>query len=305
LPDSNTFTPVADRLLTAVLRHGTRSVVVVGTAKNVGKTVTLNALRDAAYRRGVLGGVTSIGRDGEAIDAVSGTPKPAVRLEAGTIVALPRALVPASPAMEILELGEDSALGPTVFARVRVAMTCEIGGPPTARALRATIARLAALSGGTVFVDGAIDRMAALAGGNDAIVLATGAALGDTVEAVAAATGETVRRLTLRGREPARERAAVQVVAGALGVRQARALLAGPRDVTIVVADPTRVALRGPLFDRLSAHVDLRCERPLHVIACTTSSFALERSLDPRALVVAVAHATGLPAYDLVARLAA
>jgi hypothetical protein len=305
LPDSNTSTSVADRLLTAVLRDGARSVVVAGTAKNAGKTVTLNALRTAAFARGMLGGVTSIGRDGEAIDAVSGAPKPAVRLEPGTVVALPRALVPVSPAMEILELGEESALGPIVFARVRVAMTCEIGGPPTARALRATITRLAALSGGMVFVDGAIDRIAPLAGGDDAIVLATGAVLADTVEAVAAATGETVRRLTLRGRDPAHERATVDILSGALDARVAQMLLAGTGDRTVVVADPTRIAIRGSLFDRVCAHVDLRCERPLRLIACTTSGFSLERSFDPQELVTAVARATGLPAYDLVAQLVA
>ena len=305
LQHSNISTSVSDQLLSTVLRDDARSVVVVGTAKNVGKTVTLNALRAAAFARGVLGGVTSIGRDGEAIDAVDGAPKPAVRLEPGTVVALPRSLLPVSPGLEILDVGAASALGPIVFARVRFAMTCEIGGPPSARALRATIERLAALSGGVVFVDGAIDRVAPLAGGDDTIVLATGAAYGGSVAQIAAAAGQTIRRFQLPAYHAGEREGQVVMVRGALDARRAQSLLTAERAMTVVVADPTRVTVRGELFDALCAHVDLRCERPLRPVACTTSSFAADGSLDPAALTAAVARATGLPVYDLVARLVA
>jgi hypothetical protein len=74
---------------------------------------------------------------------------------------------------------------------------------------------------------------------------------------------------------------------------------------TVVVTDPTRIAIRGRLFDALLAAVDLRCERPLHVVACTSSSVGPGRALDPRELVRAVAAATRLPTFDVVAGLAA
>ncbi|MEA2690319.1 MAG: hypothetical protein QOD51_2926, partial [Candidatus Eremiobacteraeota bacterium] len=112
-------------------------MVVVGTAKNVGKTTAFNALRAVAHRRGDAIGVTSIGRDGEPSDALDGEPKPRVRLAPGTLVALPAGLVPRSPALAILGVGEQSALGRTVFARVVLPATCEIAGPPSARAMRA------------------------------------------------------------------------------------------------------------------------------------------------------------------------
>lgn len=283
-----------------MLAGGARSIVVVGTAKNAGKTVVFNALRAAAFRRGLLGGVTSIGRDGEAADALDGAAKPRVRLEPGTIVALPRELVPRSPALELLDLGEISALGAIVFARVRYATQCEIGGPPTARGVRATIDRLVELTGGPVFVDGAIDRIAPLAGGNDTIVLATGAASGTTIDAVARIAAETIARLALPGRDPSSERDAV-VLDGALGVRDAEELIAVASGATVIVRDPTRVTVRGKLFERLRRAVDLRCEHALHVVACTTSSVAREGTLDPRALVHAVARATSLPTFDVVA----
>jgi hypothetical protein len=296
---------VSDRLLDCVLRDGTRSAVVIGTAKNVGKTVTFNAVRRAAARRGFATGVTSIGRDGEPSDALDGLPKPRVRLEAGTIVALPRDLVPRSPGMEILDIGEGSALGPIVFARVRSPMWCEIGGPPTARGVRATIDRLLALANGPVFIDGAIDRIAPLAGGDDAIVLATGVASGATVRDVAERAAVTVRRLTTPGRDPGREREVIVTIDGVLDARAADDLLAAARGATVVVSDPTRIVVGGTLFMRLAAAVDLRCEHPLRVVACTTSSFGRGRALDPRTLVRAVADATRLPCFDVVAELAA
>jgi len=304
LPGSS-FSTSAPEALYALATAAARSVVVVGTAKNAGKTTTFNALRAVALRHGVAIAVTSIGRDGEPSDALDGQPKPRVRLAPGTIVALPAGLVPRSPALAILEAGAQSALGTTVFARVVLPTTCEIAGPPTARAMRETIERLRGLGTGPVFVDGAIDRVAALAGGDDAVIVATGAASGATIARVAAVAGDTVARLMLPGRDPSRERARVIVVVGALDGRDAEELLADARDATVVVEDPTRIAIRGALFAKLRAAVDLRCERPLRVVACTTSPVGRDAALAPRALVEAVARATGLPAFDVVADLAA
>jgi hypothetical protein len=304
LPRSSSFTSASEALY-ALATAAARSVVVVGTAKNVGKTTTFNALRAIARRHGVVTAVTSIGRDGEPSDALDSEPKPRVRLDAGTLVALPAGLVPRSPALALLDRGEESALGTVMFARAMVTTTCEIAGPPTARAMRATIDRLRALGEGPVLVDGAIDRIAPLAGGDDAIVVATGAASGATVERVAAVAAETVARLRIPGRDRERERARTIFVTGALDARDAEELLGDARDVTVVVEDPTRVAVRGALFAKLQAFVDLRCERPLRVVACTTSPVGRDMALPARALVEAVARATGLPAFDVVADLMA
>ncbi|HEY6235509.1 MAG TPA: hypothetical protein VIW69_10445 [Candidatus Elarobacter sp.] len=279
--------------------------MVVGTAKNAGKTTTFNALRAVAARHGVAIAVTSIGRDGEPSDALDAEPKPRVRLVAGTIVALPAGLAPRSPALAILDAGAESALGTMVFARVMLPTTCEIGGPPTARAMRATIERLRSLADGPVFVDGAIDRVAALAGGDDAVIVATGAASGATIARVAAVAADTVARLMLPGRDAAHERERVVVVTGALDARNAEDLIADARGATVVVEDPTRIVVHGALFTKLRAAVDLRCMRPLRVVACTTSPVGRDVALAPRALVEAVACATGLPTFDVVADLAA
>ena len=282
-----------------------RSVVIVGTAKNAGKTTVFNALRAVAHRHGVAIAATSIGRDGEPWDALDAEPKPRVRLAPGTLIALPAGLIPRSPALAILSAGAETALGRTVFARVVLPTTCELGGPPTASAMRATIDRLRLLGAGPVLVDGAIDRIAALAGGDDAVIVATGAASGATVARVAAVAADTVARLTVPGRDPHAERGRTIAIAGALTAREAETLIAEARDATVIVEDPTRIAVRGALFARLRAAVDLRCERPLRVVACTTSPVGRDASLAPRELLAAVARATGLPSFDVVADLAA
>jgi hypothetical protein len=294
---------VSVALLDVALAHA-RTVIVVGTAKNAGKTVTFNALRAAAARRGLTYGLTSIGRDGEPFDALDGIEKPRVRIPAGSVIALPRELVPRSPALEILGSGERSALGAIVFARARAATTCEIGGPPSARAIRATIDRLGALCPGPIFVDGAIDRIAPLAGGDDAVVVATGAASGATVERVAEVVRDVVTRLQVPRYDARRDGTEVRRIAGALDTAVAEDLLAAP-GATVVVADPTRIAVRGRLFERLRAGVTLRCERAVRVVACTTSAAGRSVTLDPAALIRAVAQATGLPAFDVLARLQA
>ena len=280
-------------------------MVVVGTAKNTGKTTAFNALCAVAGRRGIAIAVTSLGRDGEPADALDGEAKPRVRLAAGTLVALPAGLVPRTPALAILESGGPTALGAVVFARAMLPVTCEIGGPPTARAMRSVVRRLTALTDGPVLVDGAIDRIAPLAGGDDAIVLAAGAASGATVSAVAATAAETVARLQLPGRDPSRERARVVAIDGALDAGSAQDLIAHAAGATVVVNDPTRVTVRGALLAALRDAVDLRCERPLRIVACTTSPLGRGVALSAELLVKAVAQATGLPAFDVVSDLAA
>ena len=85
----------------------------------------------------------------------------------------------------------------------------------------------------------------------------------------------------------------------------AQDLIAHAAGATVVVNDPTRVTVRGALLAALRDAVDLRCERPLRIVACTTSPLGRGVALSAELLVKAVAQATGLPAFDVVSDLAA
>ena len=81
-----------------------KTLSIVGMAKNAGKTTALNYLIEEAMDEGIRLGITSIGRDGETQDLVTGTEKPRIYLDQDTIVTVPTQLYDMADAgMEILK----------------------------------------------------------------------------------------------------------------------------------------------------------------------------------------------------------
>lgn len=290
---------VGEHLLSLALASGCGSTFVVGTGKNVGKTVVLRAMLQAAAARGIILGVTSIGRDGEALDAVDSQAKPRLFLEPGTVLAAARPLIPLHPASEILELtGDVTAAGKVVLARVRQRARYEIAGPSTASGIRGCIERFAAVGCEHVLIDGAVDRLAALAGGSDAVILCAGAGVWTTMEEAV----NEVRALAARVGTPLVDagRPALRVP-GALTLALAAQLSAAAEHRQVVVRDATRIIMPGQAFLSFRERLDLRCERPLHPLAVTAASIGRGRYFEPHAFLEAVAQATGLPAFDVYA----
>jgi len=289
---------VAAALLGRARAVGARSLAVVGTSKNAGKSVVVAALTEALWRAGEPYGLCSIGRDGEGADALNAAPKPRFFLRAGAQVATAASLVPRSPALEITAVTDErSALGPIVLARVRAPGFIEIAGPPSADALRRIAAALAA-DGRFVAIDGAVDRIAALRDGDDAIVVAVGAAGAPTLDHAVDDVAALVARLRLPAFDPDRPFVFVE---GALTAAAAAGFARAGEQRQIVVRDPTRVAFAGRAFAEVAARLDLRCERTLRPIACTVAPIGSERAFEPRAFARAVAERTGLPVFDVYA----
>jgi len=74
-------------LLDLVTKDKLRTVSVVGIAKNVGKTTTLNHLIGLADTADLSLGLTSTGRDGGRVDILTRLPKPAIHAPEGTLIA--------------------------------------------------------------------------------------------------------------------------------------------------------------------------------------------------------------------------
>lgn len=278
---------------------GCNSIAVVGTAKNVGKTVVVGAICNALHAQGTRYGLTSIGRDGEAIDAADAVAKPRLLLHPGAMIATARSVLPASPAMQILDLSAlATAAGTIVYAGVCEPAFYEIAGPPTASGIRATVRRLYELDAQFVVLDGAVDRTAALAGERHAVVVATGASnVGTPAEAIADVQA-LVSRLQIPVFDPAQPALHIE---GALTSSRVAQLLAAGDERQIVVRDPTQVAVRGKVLANLSERLRLRCRRPLRVIAVTVASIGRDRYFEPRSFMQAVAAATRLPVFDAYA----
>ncbi len=202
-------------------------MAIVGTAKNVGKTVTLNCVIKQAEEDGIPPAVTSTGRDGERIDVVTSEEKPVVYVPEGSLVATAEATLRESEVYaEILEVMPYTTLmGDVVLGRVKEPGNVEIVGPETADQLRKTLDAMKRHGAPLALVDGAIDRIASAAPTiTEATIVATGAAAARGMKEVLDRTALLVeyfglkapadRALGVTARKAARERLACLIDEG-------------------------------------------------------------------------------------------
>jgi len=314
----------------------TPRLALVGLAKNTGKTETLAAILAEHARSGVRVGVTSIGRDGERHDVIDARIwKPALRLQAGDLVASTAALVRASGvAHELLErTNMRTPLGEVVIARLQEEGTLEVAGPSAAADVRVVSETMMELGAAQVLIDGAADRRAASSPAvADGLVMATGAVLGEEIGQVVAATvdavelvklplaadgrdGVTLGREIVLGGGPGdiaaaladHPRADTFRVDGALSERFLEGLLAsrrqrGGRELRIIAEDPTHVFLahRGAGW-YLRQGISIEVLRSIELKAITVNPVAPQsHSFDSATLRAAVAEAVGdVPVLDV------
>ena len=146
-----------------------RTVFIVGSRKNAGKTTFLNYALNR-LRGGAPLGALSVGVDGEALDQVFGNPKPQVRAEKGDLLLCAEsALKGADLHYEVLNVYPfTTAIGRPVLLRALRPGRAEISGPENNEQLSEIIADMRRHGAGTVFVDGAVDRITQVAAGGKA-----------------------------------------------------------------------------------------------------------------------------------------
>lgn len=167
------------------------SVAIVGMAKNVGKTVTLNYLLAGLRETGKSIGVTSIGLDGEGLDQVTITPKPEITLYKGmTFTTAEQQYAGRELTAEILGIGgRMTSVGRLVTARVQVPGRVMITGPADTCSLSKLLQEYKQRQVELTLVDGALSRLSpASPTVTDALVLATGAAVSANIAQVVKAT---------------------------------------------------------------------------------------------------------------------
>jgi hypothetical protein len=172
-----------------------RTLSIVGMAKNAGKTTALNFLIEEAMDEGIVLGITSTGRDGETQDLVTGTEKPRVYLDQGTLVSVPSQLFGLADAgLEILRRTKYStAIGELLICKVQDAGYVQIAGPVINSETKKLCQDMFGLGCDLVMIDGAIDRKTiASPETSDAIILATGAVLSRSMKKVVEETAHVV-----------------------------------------------------------------------------------------------------------------
>ncbi len=173
-----------------------RTLSIVGMAKNAGKTTALNFLIEEAMDEGITLGITSTGRDGETQDLVTGTEKPRVYLDQGTLVSVPSQLYNLADAgLEIVKRTPYStAIGELLICRVQDAGYVQIAGPVINAETKKLCRDMFELGCDLIMIDGAIDRKSiASPDTSDAIILSTGAVLSRSMKKVVEETAHIVQ----------------------------------------------------------------------------------------------------------------
>jgi hypothetical protein len=178
-----------------------RAVSIIGMCKNAGKTTVLNSLLRQLADCGETLALTSIGRDGEGTDLVTGTKKPGIYVREGTLLATASelALQHCDVTREILDTtGIFTPMGEVVLLRARSDGAVQLGGPSMNSQLAFVRDQFFRLGADRVLIDGALSRKSLCSRHvTEATVLCTGASYHKSLDVVVEDTAHQCRLLTL------------------------------------------------------------------------------------------------------------
>jgi len=173
-------------------------VSIIGLAKNVSKTTTLNYIIKNLKDYNL--GLTSIGRDGEKYDVITRLPKPRIFVRRGTIVATAKQSFERSEVkMELLKITEfNTPLGEILILRALSDGFIELAGPSINKYLHQLCLELKNLGCDLVLIDGAFDRRSyATPLISEATILSTGASVSESMTDVIDITLHTIELFNL------------------------------------------------------------------------------------------------------------
>jgi hypothetical protein len=184
-------------LLTELKKY--KVVSIIGLAKNVSKTTTLNHLiRNADKEYNI--GLTSIGRDGEPYDVITQLPKPRIYIKENTYIATAEKSYNASKiSMDLIRnTGFQTPLGEILILKSKQSGFIELAGPSINSQLSIICEELLNLGCDLVLIDGAFDRKSfATPLISDATIVSTGASLDKNMDYVINFTEHTIKLLTI------------------------------------------------------------------------------------------------------------
>jgi hypothetical protein len=252
------------------------SLGVLGTAKNTGKTTTLNALLKCLSKK--LLALTSIGFDGEDLDHITGLPKPKVFVEEGSFVVTSEEAAKHSTARLHLLRRFDirTALGSICLYRVRGSGTVVLVGPYSSEDLL-TIKEVLEKDMVEVFlIDGAINRIVPFQH-SDFVILAVGASRSTNLDFLLSETRVIVKalRLPIDGRDR-------RIVEGLVSLEKLSSL----RGEHILVESPMHILLTDELtkLEQLLNETDVAVMRKPELLCVTVNPCYLERRMEGYAL---------------------
>lgn len=178
-----------------------RSISIIGMCKNAGKTTVLNQIIREVNGSGRTLALTSIGRDGEDKDLVTGTKKPGIYVARGTLVATASDLIlrHCDVTREILyTTGISTPMGDVVVLRARSDGAIQLAGPSITNQLARLREEFFRFGADVVMIDGALSRKTLCSRKvTEATILCTGASYHKNIDTVIEDTAYSCRVLTL------------------------------------------------------------------------------------------------------------
>jgi len=267
-------------------------IVIIGMAKNSGKTTTLNHLIKTFRKEGQRVALTSIGRDGESVDVVTGTDKPRIYVYRDTIIATAEKLLPLCDiSKEIIAVTKiHTPLGRVVIVRALSDGFVQLGGPSIAAQMAELLCEL---PGDRILIDGAVSRKAQASIG-DAVVLCTGASYSPSMIDTIQETQHVVNMFNL----PRFEGENYIYVPGAI----TDSVLSGIETGTTVVAeDPGKILVTATAYERLLARkINLAVKKTLRLVALTINPTSpYNAGYNSRDFLEKMREAVTIPVYNL------
>jgi len=285
------------------------SISIIGMSKNAGKTTALNKILSECNERGIKIGLTSIGRDGEDIDIVTGTGKPKIFVAKGTLIATAADLLKKSDITKevMCQTGINTPMGEVIIAHARSDGYVQIGGSSIGSQIVGLIDDFFELGANKVLIDGAINRKTFSSPVIcDAAILSTGASLSADMDKVVQETVFLAKLLTLKPLVDERARSliaepiekfsaimadystcAIDIASAALSLHDAKyiyvsgALSDGVmnklimsnislRGVTLVVSDGSKLFINERTYEKMAIKgLEIAVLRPINLLAIT------------------------------------
>ncbi len=176
-----------------------KSISIIGMCKNAGKTTVLNRIIREAQGKTLA--LTSIGRDGEDKDLVTGTKKPGIYVSEGTLLATASDLIlhHCDVTREILETtGISTPMGEVVLLGALSDGSIQLAGPSMTEQLARLREVFFRFGADQVIIDGALSRKTLCSRKvTEATILCTGASYSKSLDTVVEDTAFQCRLLTL------------------------------------------------------------------------------------------------------------
>jgi len=188
---------VIDEFLTEIKKY--KIISIIGLAKNVSKTTTLNHIIRNSENVIKLG-LTSIGRDGEPYDVITKLPKPRIYIKKGTYIATAeQSYRESNIQLELIKAtGFTTPLGEIMILKAKDDGYVELAGPSINSQISIICQELQNIGCDLVLIDGAFDRRSfATPIISDATILSTGASVSEDINFIVNLTTHTIDVLTI------------------------------------------------------------------------------------------------------------